>query len=133
MRRFEKRFSKPRLVGVATPTSATSGWALVATGYGRLTKEELEAARRVIRRKLKRFSPPLFRLFCTLPVTKKPLQARMGKGKGRIDHYVAQLYPGKVVVELHDLPAAKAVEALEAASFKLSVSTSVCSLSSLSG
>jgi len=96
---------------------------LVCTDYGKLTKEQLEAARRVIRRKLKKKGVLVIRAFSYLSFTKKPLQVRMGKGKGRVEGFVCPTIPGKILFELRGVPAAKATEALRSGSQKLSLRT----------
>ena len=132
--RFEKRFSKLRRVGYP-PTPALKPslafYCLVSTVYGKLSKQEVESARRAVRRSLRRKGELQIRVFPTIPFTKKPLQARMGKGKGRIVGFLSPVYPGKVVLELSLVSEQKAKEALLLAAAKLSIPVRVASFSEL--
>ena len=86
-----------------------------------VTDRQIEAARVAINRHVKRGAKLWIRIFPHKPVTKKPAETRMGKGKGAPDHWVAVVKPGKILFELEGVPEALAKRAMELASRKLSV------------
>jgi large subunit ribosomal protein L16 len=88
-----------------------------------LDSRQIEAARRVITRYVRRGGKVWIRVFPDKPVTKKPAETRMGKGKGAPDHYVAVVKPGHVIFELAGVPEQTAKEAMHLASYKLPVRT----------
>lgn len=96
---------------------------LKATGRGRLTSRQIEAARRTITRYVKRGGKLWIRVFPDKPITKKPLEVRMGKGKGNVEYWVALVQPGKVLYEIEGVSEEIAREAFRLASAKLCVST----------
>jgi large subunit ribosomal protein L16 len=96
---------------------------LKATDRGRLTARQIEAARRTITRSVKRGAKLWIRIFPDKPVTKKPLEVRMGKGKGNVEYWVALVQPGRVLYEISGVPEEIAREAFRLASAKLSVPT----------
>ena len=116
---------KGRNTGIATRGNAVSfgDFGLKAVGRGRLTARQIEAARRAMTRHIKRGGRIWIRVFPDKPITKKPAEVRMGKGKGALDHWVAVVKPGKIMFELDGVPSAIAVEALRLAAQKLPVLT----------
>ena len=98
-------------------------YGLKATTRARMTARELEAARRAMTRYVKRGGQIWVRVFPDVPVSKKPLEVRMGAGKGNIEYWVAKVLPGKVLFEIEGVDEATAREAFRLASAKLSVST----------
>lgn len=88
-----------------------------------LDSRQIEAARRVITRYVRRGGKVWIRVFPDKPVTKKPAETRMGKGKGAPDHYVAVIKPGHVIFELAGVPQEMAQEAMRLASYKLPIKT----------
>jgi large subunit ribosomal protein L16 len=88
-----------------------------------LDSRQIEAARRVITRYVRRGGKVWIRVFPDKPVTKKPAETRMGKGKGAPDHFVAVIKPGHVIFELAGVPEEMAKEAMRLASYKLPVKT----------
>ncbi len=98
---------------------------LQATGRGYLTTRQIEAARRVIARTLKRSGKTWIRIFPDKPVTKRPAETRMGKGKGAVDTWVAVVHPGRVLYEIDGVPEGIAHEALRLAAYKLSIKTKI--------
>jgi large subunit ribosomal protein L16 len=96
---------------------------LKAIGRGRLTARQIEAARRAITRKVKRGGKLWIRVFPDKPVSKKPLEVRMGKGKGNVEYWVALVQPGLVLYEIEGVTEELAREAFEAAAAKLPVQT----------
>ena len=96
---------------------------------GKLTAQQIEAARIAINRKVRRGGALWIRIFPDKPITKKPAETRMGKGKGVPDHWVAVVKPGKMLYELRGVPEELAVEALRLASYKLPFPTAIVSKS----
>jgi large subunit ribosomal protein L16 len=88
-----------------------------------ITSRQIEAARIAMTRYMKREGKVWIRIFPDKPVTKKPLEVRMGKGKGGLSHYVATIKPGRVLFELDGVPQEVAEEALRLAAQKLPVKT----------
>ena len=88
-----------------------------------VTQRQIEAARRAIVRFIKRRGRIWIRIFPDKPVTAKPAETRMGKGKGAVDHYVAVVRPGKVMFEMGNVDEATAREALRLAAFKMPIKT----------
>ena len=98
---------------------------LKATGAAWLTNREIEAARIAMTRKIKRGGKVWINLFPDKPVTKKPAETRMGKGKGSPESWVAVVKPGRVMFELSGVSEPLAKEALRLAGNKLSVKTKI--------
>jgi large subunit ribosomal protein L16 len=100
-------------------------YGLKALGPAWLTNREIEAARIAMTRKIKRGGKVWINLFPDKPVTKKPAETRMGKGKGSPESWVAVVKPGRVMFELSGVPEPLAKEALRLAGNKLSVKTKI--------
>ncbi len=98
-------------------------YGLKAVGRGRITARQIEAARRTITRKVKRGGKLYIRIFPDKPITKKPLEVRMGKGKGNVEYWVAQVQPGRMLYEIEGVPEELAREAFKLAAAKLPVET----------
>jgi large subunit ribosomal protein L16 len=98
-------------------------YGLKAVGAGRVTARQIEAARRAITRHIKRAGRVWIRIFPDVPVSKKPTEVRMGKGKGSPEYWMCRVKPGRILFELDGVPGAIAREALELASAKLPMST----------
>ena len=98
---------------------------LKAVDPERVTARQIEAARRAISRKLKRQGQMWIRVFPDVPVSKKPLEVRMGSGKGSPEYWVAKVYPGRIMFELDGVPHDLAREALTLASAKLPMKTKI--------
>ena len=98
---------------------------LQAVGRGYITTRQIEAARRVITRTSKRGGKTWIRVFPDKPITKRPAETRMGKGKGAVDTWVATIHPGRVLYEIDGVPEVVAYEALRLAGYKLSVKTKI--------
>ncbi len=88
-----------------------------------LDSRQIEAARRVITRSVRRGGKVWIRVFPDKPVTKKPAETRMGKGKGAPDHFVAVIKPGHIIFELAGVPEEMAKEAMRLAAYKLPIKT----------
>ncbi len=100
-------------------------YALKAVEQGKLTSQQIEAARIAINRKIKRGGQVWIRVFPDKPVTSKPAETRMGKGKGAPDHWVAVTKPGKIIYELAGVEEELAIKALTLAGAKLPFRTKV--------
>lgn len=100
-------------------------YGLKATTGGRITNRQIEAARIAMTRYMKREGQVWIRIFPDHPVTRKPLEVRMGKGKGSLDHYVAMVQPGRIMFEIDGVDYETAKEALRLAAQKLPVLTKV--------
>lgn len=98
-------------------------FALKSMDFGRITSRQLEAARIAMTRHMKREGQVWIRIFPDKPVTAKPQEVRMGKGKGALDHYVAPVQPGRIMFELDGVTREVAHEALRLAAQKLPVLT----------
>jgi large subunit ribosomal protein L16 len=96
---------------------------LKAISRGQLTARQIEAARRAMTRHVKRQGKIWIRVFPDKPITEKPLEVRMGKGKGNVEYWVCPIQPGKVLYEMDGVPEALAREAFALAAAKLSVQT----------
>ena len=111
--------------GLASRGSTVSfgEFGLKATGRGRITARQIEAARRAMTRHIKRGGKIWIRIFPDKPITKKPLEVRQGKGKGNVEYWVAQIQPGRVLYEMSDVEESLAQEAFKLAAAKLPVGT----------
>ncbi|OGT63870.1 MAG: 50S ribosomal protein L16 [Gammaproteobacteria bacterium RIFCSPLOWO2_02_FULL_47_50] len=98
-------------------------YGLKAISRGRITARQIEAARRAITRSIKRGGKVWIRIFPDKPVSKKPLEVRMGGGKGNVEYWVAQVQPGRMLYEIEGIPEDQARDALKLAAAKLPVQT----------
>lgn len=98
---------------------------LQAMGRGRMTARQVEAARRAMTRHVKRQGKIWIRVFPDKPITKKPLEVRMGKGKGSVEYWVALIKPGAVLFEMQGVEEEIAREAFKLAAAKLPMKTVV--------
>ena len=98
-------------------------YGLKATEPERITARQIEAARRAMTRHMKRQGRVWIRVFPDKPITKKPLEVRMGKGKGAPEYFVAVVKPGRIMFEVSGVPIDVAKEALRLAAQKLPVKT----------
>ena len=122
---------KGRMRGTATRGSSISfgDYALKAMECGRMTSQQIEAARIAISRTVKRGGKMWIRIFPDKPLTKKPAETRMGKGKGSPEQWVAVIRPGRILYELTGVEEELAVKALTLAGNKLPFATKVISRS----
>jgi large subunit ribosomal protein L16 len=122
--KYRKRH-KGKNRGLARRGNAVSfgDYALMATGRGWLTARQLEAARIAMTRHVKRGGQIWIRVFPDKPVTKKPAEVRMGKGKGSTDQWVAVIKPGRVLYEMEGVTPEIAKRAMELAASKLPFAT----------
>ena len=124
--KFRKAY-KGRIHGEAKGgTSLAFGqYALKATEPERVTARQIEAARRAITREMKRQGRVWIRIFPDLPVSKKPTEVRMGKGKGSVEYWAARVKPGRIVFEIDGVPEDVAKEALRLGAMKLPITTRI--------
>ena len=122
--KFRKQF-KGRNRGLALRGSNVSfgEFGLKATGRGRLTARQIEAARRAMTRHIKRGGKIWIRVFPDKPISKKPLEVRQGKGKGNVEYWVCQVQPGRVLYEMEGVSEEIAREAFRLAAAKLPMGT----------
>ena len=120
--KFRKQF-KGRIHGLAKGGSSINfgSYGLKATEPERITSRQIEAARRAVTRHMKRQGRVWIRVFPDIPVTAKPIEVRMGKGKGSVDRWVAKVKPGRVMFEVDGVTEDVAKEALRLAAMKLPV------------
>ena len=116
---------KGRNRGLATTGNKVSfgDFGLKAVGRGRITARQIEAGRRVMTRHIKRGGRVWIRIFPDKPITKKPAEVRMGKGKGSVEYYVAEIQPGKMLYEMDGVSEDIAREAFRLAAAKLPLLT----------
>jgi large subunit ribosomal protein L16 len=122
--KFRKQ-QKGRIRGAATVGTHLSfgDYGIMAAEGGRVTARQIEAARVAMTRKTKRGGQVWIKIFPDVPISKKPAEVRMGKGKGSVDHYVAKVRPGRVLYEIKGIPKDLAIEALQLAAAKLAIKT----------
>ena len=104
-------------------TVSFGDFGLKAVARGRLTARQIEAARRAMTRHIKRGGRIWIRVFPDKPITAKPIQVRMGGGKGSVEYYVAEIQPGKVLYEMDGVAESLAREAFALAAAKLPLAT----------
>ncbi len=122
-----RKAQKGRLKG-----QAKGGYTLNFGSYGlkamepeRVTARQIEAARRAMTRKMKRVGRVWIRIFPDLPVSQKPTEVRMGKGKGAPEYWAARVLPGRIMFEIDGVPDELAREALRLAAAKLPIKTRI--------
>ena len=98
-------------------------YGLKAVTRGRITARQIEAARRAMTRHIKRGGKVWIRIFPDVPVTKKPLEVRQGKGKGNVEYWVAKIQPGKMLYEMEGVDEKIARRAFHLAAAKLPIQT----------
>lgn len=120
-----RRVQKGRINGLAFKGSQLSfgSFGLKSLESGRITDRQIEAARIAVTRSMKREGKVWINIFPDKPITKKPLEVRMGKGKGSLDHWVAIIKPGRIIFETEGVPLEVAQESLRLAAQKLPLKT----------
>ena len=120
-----RKMQKGRNRGEATRGNKVSfgEFGLQSSDRGRITSRQLEAARRALTRHIKRGGKVWIRIFPDKPITKKPLEVRMGSGKGSVEYWVALIQPGRMLFEVEGVPQELAKEAFALAAAKLPVKT----------
>ena len=124
--KFRKQF-KGRIHGEAKGGFDLNfgSFALKATEPDRVTARQIEAARRAITRHMKRQGRVWIRIFPDVPVSSKPTEVRMGKGKGSVDYWAARVHPGRIMFEIDGVSETIAREALRLGAMKLPVMTRI--------
>ncbi len=132
--KFRKQM-RGRRTGVALRGSELEAgeFALQALEPAWVTARQIEAVRRVIVREMKRRGKMWIRIFPDKPVTAKPAETRMGKGKGAVDHWVAVVKPGRILFEVSGVPEGIARTALSQAAYKLPMRTQVVGEAQMQG
>src|SRR5215475_13400536 len=122
--KYRKQF-KGRNRGVAQRGTKVSygEYGLKSLELGQITARQLEAARRAMSRHIKRGGKVWIRIFPDKPITRKPLEVRMGSGKGAVEGWVAVVKPGRVLFEISGVPEADARQAFKLAAAKLPIET----------
>lgn len=122
-----RKVHKGRNTGLALRGSTVSfgTMALKSVERGRITARQIEAARRAISRRVKRGGKIFIRVFPDKPITEKPLEVRMGNGKGNVEYWVAEIKPGKILYEIEGVADELAREAFARAAAKLPVKTTI--------
>ncbi|CDP53960.1 50S ribosomal protein L16 [Paradevosia shaoguanensis] len=122
-----RKAHKGRIHGLAKGGSDLNfgQYGLKATEPERVTARQIEAARRAITREMKRQGRVWIRIFPDVPVSKKPTEVRMGKGKGSVEFWAARVKPGRIMFEIDGVPEDVAKEALRLGAMKLPVTTRV--------
>ena len=124
--KFRKAF-KGRIHGNAKGGTELNfgAFGLKAMEPDRITARQIEAARRAITRQMKRQGRVWIRIFPDVPVTDKPAEVRMGKGKGSVEYWAARVHPGRIMFEIDGVPDDVAREALRLGAAKLPVKTRI--------
>jgi large subunit ribosomal protein L16 len=124
--KFRKQ-RKGRIRGLETKSNTVifGEFGLKALECGRVSARQIEATRRAITRKVKRRGKLWIRVFPSVPVTSKPVEVRMGKGKGSVDHWICPVKAGKILYEIGGVPKVIAYNALKSGSNKLSLNTKI--------
>src|SRR5579871_3068532 len=120
-----RKVRKGKIRGVATSgnTIAFGDYAIQAQGHERITSRQIEAARQAMTRYIKRGGKIWIRIFPHTPVTRKPLDVKMGSGKGNPEFFVAKVRPGTIMFEMQGVTEEIAREAMRLAAHKLPVKT----------
>lgn len=124
-----RKVHKGRNRGVANSGNSVSfgDFGLKATERGRMTSRQIESARRAMNRQLRRTGKIFIRIFPDKPITAKPLEVRMGNGKGSVEYWVALIQPGKMLFEIGGVSAELAEQAFTLAAAKLPIKTTIVS------
>ena len=122
-----RKVQKGRNRGLALVGNKVSfgDFGLKALERGRMTSRQIEAGRRVMTRHVKRGAKIWIRVFPDKPITSKPLEVRMGKGKGSVEYWVAQIQPGRILYEIQGVDEKLARQAFDLAAAKLPFKTQV--------
>ena len=124
--KYKKSF-KGRIYGLETKANQLifGSVGLKSLEIGRITSKQIEATRRVISRKLKRLGKVDIRIFPYTPISRKPIEVRMGKGKGAVDFWVAKVKPGQILFEIQGIKDTLCISTLKSAAQKLPVNTKI--------
>ena len=124
--KFRKQMKgRNRGLALRGSTVAFGEFGLKATERGRMTARQIEAGRRAMTRHVKRGGKIWIRVFPDKPITSKPAEVRMGKGKGAVDSWVAVVRPGRILYEIDGVSEEIAMEALRLAAYKLPIKAQI--------
>ncbi len=123
--KFRKMHSSNTGLAHRGSTVSFGSIAIKATERGRMTARQIEAARRTISRRIKRGGKIFIRVFPDKPITEKPLEVRMGNGKGNVEYWVCEIKPGKILYEIEGVNDELATEAFKLAAAKLPFKTTI--------
>ncbi|VFP78316.1 50S ribosomal protein L16 [Buchnera aphidicola (Cinara cuneomaculata)] len=119
-----RKMHKGKNRGLSVDNKISFGtYGLKAIDRGRLTSRQIESARRTITRSVKRQGKMWIRVFPDKPITQKPLEVRMGKGKGNVEYWVALVQPGKILYEVEGISEQESRSVFKRASSKLPIKT----------
>jgi large subunit ribosomal protein L16 len=122
--KFRKQFKgKNRGLSQVGNKVSFGDFGLKAIGRGRLSPRQIEAARRAMTRNINRGGQIWIRVFPDTPITSKPLEVRMGKGKGNVEYWISKIQPGRVLYEMNGVSEELAREAFDLAAAKLPFKT----------
>jgi|SRR5579885_2105613 len=126
-RKYKKAQKGPLPEGVSVRCNQLNfgKYGLKALEVGKLSSAQIEAARRVIIRKTKKIGKIWIRVFPDIPVSRKPSEVRMGKGKGGVEFWITKVKAGRILFELDNVSQSEAINVLNAASFKSPIMTKV--------
>jgi large subunit ribosomal protein L16 len=123
--KYRKQF-KGRIRGSeSSPSLGKGSFGLKALESGRISARQIEATRRAMTRKMKRKGRVWIRIFPSTPITSKPVEVRMGKGKGNVDYWVCPVRQGRILYEIGGVSSEVALQALRAGAAKLPLLTKV--------
>lgn len=128
-----RKARKGRIQGTQNDHLLRGAFGLKAIEGGRVTARQVEASRRAMTRKMKRRGKVWIRIFPSTPISRKPIEVRMGKGKGNVDFWVAPVRKGKVLYEIGGVPPEVAEAALRAGAAKLPLLCKVLTVPSWGG
>jgi len=125
-----KKFQKKKLKNLEFKSNKISfgNIGLKALNSGTITARQIESARQVINRKIKRKGKIWIKIFPHLPITRKPAEVRMGKGKGAVHHWATRVKKGKILFEICGIAEQQAIVALKSGGSKLPISTDIAIL-----
>ena len=98
---------------------------LKALSFGRVNSKQLSSIKQIINKNIKKFGKVIFHVFSHIPISKKPKEIRMGKGKGNIDHFISKIKIGQIICEIKTYSSIKAIKALKLASFRFPLKTQI--------
>lgn len=104
---------------------SNSNLCLKAASFGRITSKQLISIRQTIKKNIKRVGRIQFHIFPQTPISKKPKEIRMGKGKGSVDHWISKVKTGQIICEIKTESFLKGIKALKLASFRLPLKTKI--------
>lgn len=129
LRPREKKFKKEtkgKVSGICCEPIAFGVYGIKSLEYGRITARQIETARRVISKRVKSTGKFWVCIYPSKPITRKPNEVRMGKGKGAVSFWVSVVKPGKILYEIEGIDDTMANKIFESMSYKLPIKISLC-------